>query len=132
MLPKFPVRTLARQVVVAAVIGGAAALGTGGAAFAVAPSSTTTTSITSSSLPAATHVTCARAPKALARITKVQGAITKRVAKLQADETKLTAHGHTKAAAKVESRITKLQKITTKAGTLAKKIDAKCPSVTAS
>jgi CRP-like cAMP-binding protein len=115
MFSHFPAMTLAKKAVTVTVICGAVAVGTGGAAFAT---TTTSTSVTR----------CARAPKALTKITKVETAITRRLAKLQAQETKLTTAHHTKLAARVEKRITKLQKADTKAGALATKINAKCPS----
>ena len=78
------------------------------------------------------HITCARAPRALTKINKVEAAVTKRLPKLQAAETKFTTAGHTKRAARVEKRISRLQKAETKAGALAHKIDTKCPAATAS
>jgi hypothetical protein len=124
MFTKIPAMKLAEKAVAATVICGALALGTGGVAFA--------TTTTAGSTPAATHTKCARAPKALSKITKVEAAITKRISKLQADETKLTAKGHTKLAAKVETRINQLKKADTKAGSLATKIENKCPTASPS
>jgi uncharacterized protein HemX len=122
MFSNFPAMKMAQKVVAGTVLCGAVALGTGGAAFA-----TTTTSA-----PATHGHHCARAGKALTKINKAEAAITTRLAKLQADETKLTAANHTKAATRVEKRITRLQKAETKAGSLATKIEAKCPSATSS
>jgi hypothetical protein len=123
MLSKIPAMKLVHQAVAATVICGAVALGTGGAAFAATPGST----------PAATGAHhCTRADKALARVEKAETAATQRLTKLQADETKLTTAGRTKAAARVEKRITRLNKIETRAGTLATKIESKCPSGTSS
>jgi uncharacterized protein HemX len=113
---------MAQKAVAATVICGAVALGTGGAAFATTPTST----------PATHRHHCARAGKALTKINKAEAAITNRLAKWQAEETKLTAANHTKAAARVEKRITRLQKAETKAGSLATRIQAKCPSAVSS
>jgi hypothetical protein len=124
MFTRIPAMKLVQKAVAATVICGAIALGTGGAAFA--------TTTTSGSTPAATHVKCARAPKALSKITKAEAAITKRITKLQTAESKLTAKGHTKLAARVERRITQLKKVDTKAGNLATRIEAKCPTVSPS
>ncbi|HXQ74861.1 MAG TPA: hypothetical protein VN791_00090 [Acidimicrobiales bacterium] len=117
---------LAAKAVAATVVGGGLALGTGGAAFAATPTTG------SGSTPAATgHLRCARAPKALARIDKVEAAVTKRLPKLQAAETKLTAAGHTKLAGRVEKRINRMEKVDTKVAALATKIEARCPGVSA-
>jgi hypothetical protein len=123
MLSKIPAMKLVHKAVAATVICGAVALGTGGAAFAATPGST----------PAATGAhRCVRADKALARVEKAEAAVTQRLPKLQAEETKLTTKGRTKAAARVEKRIARLNKIETKAGALASKIETKCPSGTSS
>jgi ABC-type transport system involved in cytochrome bd biosynthesis fused ATPase/permease subunit len=122
MFSNLPAMKMAQKAVAATVICGAVALGTGGAAFA-----TTTTST-----PVTHPHHCARAGKALTKINKAEAALTTRLAKWQAAESKLTAANHTKAAARVEKRITKLQKAQTKAGSLASKIEAKCPTATSS
>src|SRR5580693_6793954 len=98
MSKKIPARRWAAKAVLCAVTVSAVALGTGGAAFAgTTPSGST---------PAASrHITCARASKALSRIDKVEAAVTKRLPKLEAAETRLTTAGHTKRAARVEKRI---------------------------
>jgi hypothetical protein len=126
MSKKIPARKWAARAVLCAVTVSAVALGTGGAAFAG-------TSTTSGSTPAASrHSTCARASKALSRIDKVEAAVTKRLPKLEAAETRLTTAGHTKRAARVEKRIERLQNANVKAGARAQKIQAKCPTATAS
>ncbi len=124
MFTTIPARSLLQKAVAVTVVGGALALGTGGAAFA-------TTTTTSGSTPTTSHhFTCARAPKVLARIDKVEAAVTKRLPKLQAAEKRLTAGGHTTLAGKVEKRITTLQKVDTRAAALAATINAKCPTTT--
>jgi hypothetical protein len=113
----------AEKAMAAIVICGALAVGTGG----IASAATTTTA------PAATgHHKCARADKALTKVTKAESAIASRLAKWQAAETKQVAAGHTKIAARIEDRITKLQKAQTKAGSLASKIQTKCPTASTS
>ena len=122
MSTKIPAMTFITKAAAAVVICGAAAAGGGGAAFAA-------TSTTLASTPSVSgHLTCSRAPKALARITKVEGSITKRLPLLQAAETKMKAEGHGKAAALVSKRISQLKTVDTKAAALAKKIEARCPS----
>jgi len=111
----------AKAVAVAATVG-ALSLGTAGVASAATAATTTPSR----------HVTCARAPKALARLAKVESAIGTRVTKLQSAEQKLTAAGHTEEAAKVAKRITRLQKVDTRATTLTGRIKARCPSAAAS
>jgi hypothetical protein len=128
MFSNLPAMKLAQKAVAATVICGAVALGTGGAAFASTPTSASTPASASTTH----HHRCARAGKALTKINKAEAAITTRLAKLQTEETTLTAGNHTKAAARVEKRITRLQKAETKAGSLASKIEAKCPSGTSS
>jgi hypothetical protein len=125
MSKKIPARKWAAKAVLCAVTVSAVALGTCGAAFAgTTPSGST---------PAASrHITCARASKALSRIDKVEAAVTKRLPKLEAAETRLTTAGHTKRAARVEKRIERLQNANVKAGARAQKIQAKCPTATAS
>ena len=126
MFTKIPTGTLGRKALAGTVVCGALALGTGGAAFAAPPTTG------AGSPPAAGHVTCARAPKALARITKVQTFATTRLPVLEARANKLTANGHRKLAGRLQKKITKLQKADTKAGALATKIEARCPSATTS
>jgi hypothetical protein len=78
------------------------------------------------------HVTCGRATKAMARITKAEAAISTRLPKLEATESRLTSAGHAKLAARVERRIQRLQTAEGKLGGLASKIQAKCPTTTSS
>ncbi len=127
MVTTMQARKWAGKVVAATVVGGALAIGTGGAAFATTPT-------TGAGAPpaASRHFSCTRAPKALARIDKVEAAISTRVPKLQAAESKLTAAGHTKLAARVERRINRLHKVDTRVAALATRIEAKCPSGTPS
>ena len=124
MFTKIPAVKLAEKAVAATVICGAVALGTCGAAFAA------TSTTVPGSTPAAGHVACARAPKALAKITKVEKFAAKRLPALQAKSNKLTANGHRKAASRLQKKIKNLQKADTKAGALAKKIEVRCPSGT--
>lgn len=119
MFAKVTTMKLAHKAVAATLMCGVFALGMTGVASAAtgavaAPAATT-------------HLSCARAPKALTRISKIEGAIGRRLPKWQAAEKKATAAGHTTRAGRIETRIHKLQKIDTKVGTLAKKINAKCP-----
>jgi hypothetical protein len=111
----------AEKAVAATLLCGALALGTGGMAFAATPSG-------SGATPATHRVTCARAPKALTRITKVEKVISRRLPKLQAAEQKATTAGKTHFAARIEARIHRMQKVDTKIEALATKIQARCPS----
>jgi hypothetical protein len=123
MFTKIPAMRLAQKAVAATVVCGAVALGTGGAAFA-----TTSATGVSGATTTARHFNCARAPKALARINKVEAAVTKRLPKLEAAESKASSADHSKFATHIENRINKLEKVNSKATALATKIEAKCPS----
>jgi hypothetical protein len=112
----------ARRAVVATVVCGALALGSTAAASAA------TTTSAGPNPAAASHPTCARAPKALTRISKVEAAIWRRLPRLQAAEKKAVAAGHATRATHIETRIHRLQTIETRAGALAKRINAKCPT----
>jgi hypothetical protein len=123
MFTKIPAMKLAQKALAATVVCGAVALGTGGAAFA-----TTGTTNGSGSTTTARHFNCARAPKILARIDKVEAKVTKRLPKLEAAESKASSAGHSKLAARIENRINKLEKVNTKVAALATKIETKCPA----
>jgi hypothetical protein len=124
MFSTVPAMRFAEKAVAATVICGALAFGTGGIASAATPTTTAPT--------ATGHHKCARADKALTKVTKAESAIASRLTKWQAAETKQVAAGHTKIAARIEDRITKLQKAQTKAGSLASKIQTKCPTASTS
>jgi hypothetical protein len=123
MFTKFATTNLAKKVVGAAVICGVLALGPGGVAFA-------TTTTPTGAHATATPTKCARADRALTRINRVEAAIGRRIPKLQTAEQKATAAGDTTLATRIGNRITRLQKIDTRIGTLAQKIEARCPSAT--
>ena len=123
MFTRIPAVRLVQKAVAATVVCGAVALGTGGAAFA-----TTSTTNGSGAATTARHFNCARAPKALARINKVEAAVAKRLPKLAAAESKASSAGHSKLASRIEKRINTLDKVNSKAAALATKIEAKCPS----
>jgi uncharacterized protein HemX len=125
MFTKIPAAKLAEKALAATVICGTLALGTGGAAFAVSQ-----TTVPGSTPAASGHVTCARAPKVLAKITKVEKFAGKRLPALEAKAQKLTAAGHRKLAGHLQKKIKNLQKADAKAGAMSKKIEARCPSGT--
>ncbi len=127
MFTRIPSMTLAAKALAATAICGSLALGTGGTAFA-----TTTTTASSSTPVTMRHVTCGRATKAMTRITKAEAAISARLPKLEARESRLTTAGHAKVAARVERPIQRLQNADGKLGGLASKIEAKCPTTTTS
>ena len=124
MFTKIPAVKLAGKALAATALCGTLALATGGAAFAV------TQTTAAGSTPATGHLTCARAPKALARIAKVEKFAGKRLPALEAKVQKQTAEGHRKAVDRLQKKIKKMQKVDTKAGALATKIEARCPSGT--
>ena len=126
MSTRIPSMTLATKALAATAICAAVALGTGGAAFATTPTASSSTPVT------ARHVTCGRATKAMARINKAEAAISTRLPKLQAAESRLTTKGRTKVAARVEKRIQRLETADGRLGGLATKIQAKCPTSTTS
>jgi hypothetical protein len=114
-----PSRKLMTKAFAATAVCGALAVGAAAPAFAATTSGSTPT-----------HARCARAPKALSRLSKVEGRVSQRITKLESVESKLSGANHQKAAARVERRIERLQRIEGRAGTRVSKIEARCPSGT--
>jgi len=124
-----------RKLLVATVATGALALGTAGVAGASAP-----TLAASSNAPAATaphvtggngrlsHFSCARAGKALARIQKAEARVAAGLPKLHAAESKATAAGRTRRAARIQKVISRLGRPgeAARLQKLATAIEAKC------
>jgi len=125
MLAKYAATKFAQKAVAATVVCGTLALGSTGVASAATPA-------TAGAPAAVTHITCARAPKALTRIARVESAIARRLPRLQAAQSKATAAGHATLATRIERRINRLQTVNTKAGALAEKVNARCPAPTRS
>ena len=132
-----------RKLLVATVAAGALALGTAGVAGASAPTlaaSSGTPVATSSGTPVATtppvapgtgrlsHFSCARAGKALARIQRAEAAIAAGLPKLHAAESKATAAGRTRRAARIQKAINRLGRPgeSARLQKLATGIEAKC------
>jgi RNase H-fold protein (predicted Holliday junction resolvase) len=114
----------ARSLVVGAVAVGALTLGSAGIAGAAATPSTPSTPATAS----AHQFNCANATKVLTRIQNVETKIASGLPKLTAAESKATAAGRTKLAARIQKRITRLESTTFKnrLDRVAAKIEAKC------
>jgi hypothetical protein len=93
-----------------------------GAATATSPSSPSTPT------PALRQFNCARAPRVLARIQKVEAQVAAGLPKLHAAETKAKSGGHTKAAARIQRRISRLdsQKRQARLDRRATAIETKC------
>ncbi|MGP8006752.1 MAG: hypothetical protein ACLP2J_06950 [Acidimicrobiales bacterium] len=75
------------------------------------------------------HFNCANADKVLTRIQAGEAKIAAGLPKLTAAEAKATAAGHTKQAAAIQKRITRLESASFKARLVSatQKIEAKCP-----
>jgi hypothetical protein len=117
-----------RTILTGTAVTGAVALGTFG--LAGVAGAATTTPAASGTTPAHTF-TCADAPKALARIAKVDNRIATWLPKAQAREAAATTAGNTAKATKIGNRITKVQGIETKVNGFQAKITAACPGATA-
>ena len=132
MIAKILTMRAAQKAAATAMVCGLLSLGSAGVASAATTATTTgpttTGSVPTGSAPAAHRFTCSRAPKALARITRVENTISRHLPKWEAAEQKATSAGHTKIAARIEKRIHRLQKIDSRIGTLSHKIEAKCPT----
>jgi hypothetical protein len=115
-----PSRKLVTKALATTAICAAVAVGAAAPAFAATPSGSTPTHLGR----------CGRAPKALARLAKVESRVSQRITKLEAVESKLTGAGHQKAAARVEKRLNRLQRIESRAGARVSNIEARCPAGT--
>ena len=124
-----------RKLLVATVAAGALALGTAGVAGASAPtlaaSSGTPVATTPQAAPATgrlSHFSCARAGKALARIQRAEAAIAAGLPKLHAAESKATASGRARRAARIQKAINRLGRPgeSARLQKLATGIEAKC------
>jgi hypothetical protein len=111
----------AKKLVVGVAALGTVALGTAGAAGAATAASTPQ--------PAAHHFNCARAPKVLAHIQKVEADIAAGLPKLHAAETKAQKKGNTKRVDRLKKRISRLESPAFKArlDKQKSKVEAKCP-----
>ena len=110
-----------RKLIAVAAVSGSLALGVVGVAGAATPS-TPTPAVT----PTATR--CVKAEKLAVRIQKAETKAAAWVPKAQARQTKATTDGHTKLAAAIGRRISRVQKLETRGTTLLGKISAKCGS----
>lgn len=110
-----------RKIIATTALTGALALGIGG----VASAATTAAPATGAG---ATHTfNCARAPKVLARIAKLESWAQTFIPKAQAREAKAQQNGNTARANKIAARITKVQGLEAKAATLQQKVQSECP-----
>jgi hypothetical protein len=76
------------------------------------------------------HVTCAKAPKALARINRIDARIATWLPKAEAREQRAVADGDKTAAARIERRIQRVEKIHTRLDGLDHRILTKCAGTT--
>lgn len=112
---------MVRRTMMTAVVGGALALGGAGVAVAAAaPAGATTTPAHSPN--------CAKAPKALARLTRAENKISTALSKSEARQAKAEQAGHTALAQVIGARITWLHAAASYDTTLQQKINAACPS----
>ncbi len=111
-----------RKVIATTALTGALALGVGGVASAASttpPAGGTAT---------ATHTfNCARAPRVLARIAKLEARAQAFIPKAQAREATAQKNGNTTRANKIAARITRVQGLEARAATLQQKVEATCP-----
>jgi hypothetical protein len=117
--------TMFRKFVAVAALSGTMALGAVGVASATTPT-TATPAATPAVTPANHTIDCT---KALARVPKIQAAEAKAatfVTNAQAREAKATAAGHTKLAARIARRITRVQKLEARGNKILARISAAC------
>lgn len=107
-----------KRIIATAAISGTLVLGGAGIASAATPAPSTTTH----------SYNCANAPKALARITKLETKAQTLQSKVAAREQKAQAAGRTKLAARLGRIVARIQKAETRGNTLMQKIEAACPS----
>jgi len=74
------------------------------------------------------HPKCSRAPRALARVQKVEGRIAARLAKLEGWEQWAQANAHPRLVARIQARITRLDARQARGHALAGAIEARCPA----
>ena len=119
------------KLAVATVVAGVLAVGGYGVAGAVTASNPGA-SPHNASAPAAHHrLTCADAPKVLARLDKIDARITTRLPKLQAAEQKAQQAGHPKLAKLIGHRVTRLEHVQSRITKLEARIDKRCPQTSA-
>jgi hypothetical protein len=117
-------------------LAGAGVIGMSGTAGAAAPTTTTTpattpTPATPGSVTPAVHAErCAKAEKVAMRIAAREAKAAIWLPHAQAREAKASAAGHTKVAARIGGRISRVQKLEVKGDVLLAKIAAKCGSAT--
>jgi hypothetical protein len=123
------------RLAVAAVAAGALSLAVSGAAGAAAPAltaSTTAPAAHGAATPARAgrlaHFSCSRADKALTRIRTAEAGIAAGLPKLHAAESKATAAGNSRRAARIQARITRFERpgVTARLQKLASAVEAKC------
>ncbi|MHB8682266.1 MAG: hypothetical protein ACYDA2_09265 [Acidimicrobiales bacterium] len=115
------------KLVGAAVLGGMLSMGTAGVAFgATTGGSGTGGSGTGGT--SAHHFSCAQAPKVMDRVQRAEARIATALPKLQAREVAALKAGRTKLAARIEARITRLDKLQEKATDVVTRIERNCPN----
>ena len=109
-----------KKIASATALGGVLVAGAAG----VASASSSTASGTTPS--AHRSFTCAMAPKADAKIAKVDAKISNRLNTLKIAESKATSAGETALATRIEHRIAHVESISTRVSNIQSRIDAKC------
>jgi hypothetical protein len=117
-----------RKLIAVAAVSGSLALGAVGVAGASTP--TPTPSLTPA--PSTLATKCAKAEKLVPVIQAGEAKAAAWVTKAQANEAKATGAEHTKLAARIAKRISRVQKLETRGNTLLAKIAAKCGGTTGS
>jgi hypothetical protein len=117
-------------------LAGVGVIGMSGTAGATAPTTAATpatTPTTPGSVTPAVHAArCVKAEKVATRIAEREAKAAVWLPKAQAREAKASAAGHTKVAARIGGRISRVQKLEVKGNALLAKIAAKCGSATGS
>jgi hypothetical protein len=116
--------------IVVCVLSGALTLGGAGVAAAASSTSNGSTPVSGAAGTGGSSkgtFNCANAPKALARIAKLEAKAQAWLPKAEARETKATQSGHTKLAAKIAKRVQRVQKLEVAGNKRAAHIQSLCP-----
>ena len=114
----------------AVVVSGALALGTGGAALASTTGTSSAGTSSPGTSPGAGQHGCALAPTALAHLQRVDARITKALPRLEAMETKMAGSGHPKVAARLSTRVKRLENRQQRITARIARIEKRCPDAT--
>jgi hypothetical protein len=118
-----------RKLIAVAAVSGSLAFGAAGV-IGLSDTAGATVSTPTSGTPATHAARCAKAEILATRIHTRETKAATWLPKAQAREAKATAAGHTKVAARISDRITRVEKLEAKGNTVLAKIAAKCGSAT--